>query len=194
MNLWNSSDSSAWNNALDAYNAVIRAQDVNRLVELDRWYHTELPQAIKSRPEPHVTDTELAQLTEWKMKRGEWRARNLVLVKSNTPDQVIEVSTAGLAAIPHPTKPISTIATLAGVGPATASAVVAAFAPEQYPFFDELVAAQVPQLGDVKWTLGYYAKYATALRDKATELGRPFNPATVERALWANSGGKTGRG
>jgi hypothetical protein len=194
MNLWNSSDSSAWNNALDAYNAVIRAQDVNRLVELDRWYHTELPQAIKSRPEPHVTDTELAQLTEWKMKRGEWRARNLVLVKSNTPDQVIEVSTAGLAAIPHPTKPISTIATLAGVGPATASAVVAAFAPEQYPFFDELVAAQVPQLGDVKWTLGYYAKYATALRDKATELGRPFTPATVERALWANSGGKTGRG
>lgn len=194
MNLWNSSDSSAWDNALDAYSAVIRAQDVNRLVELDQWYHTELPQAIKSRPEPHVTDTELAQLTEWKMKRGEWRARNLVLVKSNTPDQVVEVSTAGLAAIPHPTKPISTIATLAGVGPATASAVVAAFAPEQYPFFDELVAAQVPQLGDVKWTLGYYAKYATALRDKATELGRPFTPATVERALWANSGGKTGRG
>ena len=69
--------------------------------------------------------------------------------------------------MPHPTKPIATMATLAGVGPATASAAVSAFAPELYPFFDELVAAQVPKLGAVKWTMSYYATYAEALRERA---------------------------
>lgn len=191
MNLWTESDSSVWNDSLSRYDRVVAAQAVNRLVELDAWYHNELPAVIRGRAQPHVTNTELAQLTEWKMKRGEWRARNLVLVRSNAPEQVAEVSATGLATIPHPTKPISTIATLAGVGPATASAVVAAFAPDQYPFFDELVAAQVPTLGDVKWTLGYYAKYATALRERASQLGGTWTPAAVEQALWANSGGKT---
>lgn len=193
MTLWSRSNRSAWNHALSMYNSTIANQDVNRLVELDSWYHNELPKAIKSRPQPHVSATELAKLTEWKMKRGEWRARNLVLVRSNPPELVIDVTANGLATIPHPTKPISVIATLAGVGPATASAVVAAFAPEHYPFFDELVAAAVPELGDVKWTLGYYARYAGALREKAAELGAPFTAAMVEQALWAESGGKAGR-
>jgi hypothetical protein len=61
-----------------------------------------------------------------------------------------------------------------------------------YPFFDELVAAQVPDLGKVAWTLGYYGKYAAALRERAGALGTPWTPAMVERALWAHVGGKTG--
>jgi len=82
------------------------------------------------------------------------------------------------------------MAGLAGVGPATGSAAVAAYAPEHYPFFDELVAQQVPALGEVKWTLAYYAKYADALRDRATQLGVGWTPVMVERALWAHVGGK----
>jgi hypothetical protein len=126
------------------------------------------------------------------MARGVWRAPNLVLVRGNAPSLVIETSIAALAAVPHPKGPIATLATLAGVGPATASAAVAAFAPETYPFFDELVAEQVPTLGPVKWTLGYYVKYADALRARAAELGDAWTPVQVERALWANCGGKTG--
>ena len=72
--------------------------------------------------------------------------------------------------------------------PRTSSAA----APTIYPFFDELVAAQVPGLGKVAWTLGYYAKYAQALRERAGRLGRDWTPARVERALWANVGGKAG--
>ena len=93
---------------------------------------------------------------------------------------------------PHPTAPIKTLATLAGVGPATASAVAAAVAPNLYPFFDELFAGQIPQLGTVAWTLGYYARYAVALRERAAQLGDDWSPVTVERALWSHSGGKTG--
>ncbi len=192
--LWLSSDVSAWQHALDRYAAVIAAQGVAKLPDLDQWYHRELPTLIAARAEPAITLSELIRLTEWKMARGVWRAPNLVLVRGNDETDVLRVSADALAKIPHPTQPIATLATLAGVGPATASAAIAAAYPERYPFFDELVAAQVPALGKVAWTLGYYARYAAALRERATELGAPWTPAAVERALWANVGGKTGAG
>ena len=190
--LWATSSSVRWRDALGRYDEVIAKQDVAKLPELDAWYRDRLPAAIGSRTPPHVTHEELVRLTEWKMARGVWRAPNLVLVKGNAPDAVVSTSSAALAKIPHETGPISTLAKLDGVGPATASAVAAAVAPELYPFFDELVAAQVPALGKVAWTLGYYARYAAALRDRAASLGSSWTPVLVERALWANVGGKTG--
>jgi hypothetical protein len=186
--------SAALRRALDDYASVVAAQGVTKLAERDRWYHEELPRAIASRSPAYVTLDELVRTTEWKMSRGEWRARNLVLLRGNEPDAVIATSADALATIPHATKPISTLAKLGGVGPATASAVVAAAAPELYPFFDELVAAQLPELGKVAWTLGYYTRYADALRARARELGGDWTPAKLERALWAARGGKAGAG
>src|SRR6185503_7591499 len=142
--LWNSPAVAKWRDALDRYEDVIERQGVTKLAERDAWYRKELPKAIVGRAKPHVTLAELVKLTEWKMSRGEWRARNLVLVNGNDAASVIATTTAALSMIPHPTKPISEIAKLDGVGPATASAVAAATAPGVYPFFDELVAAQVP--------------------------------------------------
>lgn len=184
--LWSNDSDSAWRDALAAYDDVIASQSVGALAELDRWYQHELQPAIEARAKPHVTHDELVKLTEWKMSRGVWRARNLVLVRGNDPQTVIDTSTAALALVPHPTKPIAKLAELAGVGPATASAVAATYAPEVYPFFDELVANQVPGLGTVAFTMGYYGKYAAALRDRAAELGGDWTAARVERALWAN--------
>lgn len=190
--LWGSDVVDAWEGALARYGDVVAAQGVAKLPGLGAWYRDELPDAIASRTPAHVTRDELVRLTEWKMARGVWRARNLVLVRGNDTDAVVEATAAGLAEVPDPRKPITRIAALAGVGPATASAVAAAAAPEVYPFFDELVAAQVPGLGEVKFTLGYYARYADALRDRAARLGGGWTPARVERALWASSGGKAG--
>lgn len=190
--LWNSSSSTAWHAALDRYADVVARQDVAKLPALDAWYREELPQRIAERSSPHIVHDELVRLTEWKMARGVWRAPNLVLVRGNSADDVIRVSADAFALIPHPTKPIATLATLAGVGPATASAVAAAHAPELYPFFDELVAAQIPSLGKVAWTMGYYAKYAQSLRERAAALGDRWTPVMVERAMWAKVGGKTG--
>ena len=188
--LWDSTKLDTWRKALDSYQRVVAAQGVERLPALDSWYHDELPAIVRARSPMHVTLDELARLTEWKMARGEWRARNLVLVKGNAPDAVVAATAEAIAMVPHPTKPIARIAELDGVGPATASAVVAAIAPETYPFFDELVAAQVPRLGPVKWTHGFYARYAEALRERAGALGAGWTAAMVERALWANAGGK----
>ncbi len=194
--LWPDDRPGAWDEALARYDAVVAAQGVDRLPALDRWYHDVLPGLVAARAPASVTRDELVRLTEWKMARGVWRARNLVLVRGNAPAAVEAASREALAALAapgaRPTAPIAALATLAGVGPATASAAVAAVAPDRYPFFDELVAAQVPGLGPVAFTLGYYARYAEALRARAAALGGGWTPARVERALWAHAGGKAG--
>ena len=190
--LWSSTSLRAWDDALASYPDVVAKQGVARLAELDRWYREELAASIVAREPRHVTHAELVRLTEWKMARGVWRAPNLVLVRSNAEDVVIETSTDALSRLPHPTAPIATLAKLEGVGPATASAVVAAVEPSVYPFFDELVAEQVPALGKVAWTLGYYARYASALRERAAALGPDWTPVKIERAVWSSLGGKAG--
>jgi hypothetical protein len=191
-NLWTSDAEDAWRAALAKYAEVVEAQGVKPLPELDRWYRDELPAAIAARKVPHVTHAELVKLTEWKMARGVWRARNLVLVRGNDPALVERTSAAALAKVPHPSAPIATLAELAGVGPATASGVASAAAPEVYPFFDELVAARIPGMGQVTFTPKEYARYAEALRDRAARLGPSWTPTMVERALWADTGGKAG--
>ena len=190
--LWPATAESRWRDALRTYATVVERQGVARLPDLDVWYREELPAAIGKRRPRYATHAELVKLTEWKMARGVWRAPNLVLVKGNDAEQVKKTTTAALAAAPHPTAPVAALAKLDGLGPATASALAAAAEPTIYPFFDELVAAQVPTLGAVKWTLGYYAKYAEALRERARKLGGEWTPAMVERALWAAVGGKAG--
>lgn len=180
--------------ALDDYPAVVERQGVARLPELDRWYREEFPGQLASRHPAGLSRSELVRLTEWKMARGVWRAPNLVLVRSNDEETVEETSARALSKIPHPTAPISELAKLKGVGPATASAVAAAAAPEVYPFFDELVAEQIPGLGPVAWTMGYYGRYAEALRSAAREMAGEWTPALLERALWSYVGGKARAG
>jgi hypothetical protein len=192
--LWGSTIVADWQAALDDYAAVVQRQQVARLADLDAWYRDTLPGAIGARTPAHVTLEELARLTEWKMARGVWRPRNLALVRGNDPALVVETSSAALAQVPDPTGPIATLARLAGVGPATASAVAAAHAPAVYPFFDELVAAQIPGSGPVKFTPAYYARYAAAIRARAEQLGGGWTPVMVERALWSHAGGKAGAG
>lgn len=190
--LWRSDDVDDWKAALERYGDVVAAQGVPSLPGHDAWYRDELPASIAARRQPHITHAELVRVTEWKMSRGVWRARNLALVRGNAAALVVETSTDALGMVPDPTSPIATLAELAGVGPATASAVAAAAHPGVYPFFDELVGAQVPGLGTLAFTLGYYKRYAAALRERAATLGRQWTPVMVERALWTHVGGKAG--
>jgi hypothetical protein len=178
--------------ALDTYPAVVERQGATSLPGLDKWYRLELPELLAARTPAHLKLEELARLTEWKMARGAWRPRNLGLVRGNDPKAVEEVSALAFSKVPHPTSPISQLTKLAGVGPATASAALAALAPEVYPFFDDLVAGSLPGLGPVAWTLSYYAQYADALRKMAKELGSDWTPARLERAMWSYVGGKAG--
>src|SRR5207248_8339102 len=131
---------------------------------------------------------ELRDVTSWKMARGVWRERNRLLVSSNPPERVIEASRKAFAGSPDLRAPIAALSELAGVGPATASAVMAAYAPQSYPFFDELVAGQIPGLGPVAFTAKYYAAYAEKLRERAARLsklcGYAWTAQDVAQALW----------
>ena len=60
--LWTTEAPAAWAAALARYDDVIARQDVARLPELDRWYGEELPGAIASRRQAHVTHGELVRV------------------------------------------------------------------------------------------------------------------------------------
>ena len=199
MSLWESADCAAWHAAAERYPAVIAAmaRQAGGLDELDEWYHTTLPRLLAERDPVFLTRDELVSVTRWKMKRGVWRERNLVLIKGNAEGTVRETSTAAFAAVPDPRKPVALLSRLAGVGPATASAALAAHAPAHYPFFDEVVAAQAPGLGPVAFTLPYYLRYAAALRERAQQLDaacphQAWTAQAVSQALFAAAGGKLG--
>ncbi|HEV2007215.1 MAG TPA: hypothetical protein VGQ88_00685, partial [Burkholderiales bacterium] len=84
--LWTSDEREDWQRALASYERVIAEQGVERLPDLDRWYRDDLPETIAARQPPHVTLAELVRVTQWKMARGVWRARNLALVRGNAPE------------------------------------------------------------------------------------------------------------
>jgi hypothetical protein len=185
MTLWSRDDVASWSTALARYAHGVRGRGASRLVELDAWYQGALPATLAARAPAYVTAEELSRVTEWKMKRGKYRARNLTLVRGNAEADVRLRSEAAFAAIPDPRRPIVELASLAGVGPATASAVLAALRPDVYPFFDEVIAAQIPRLGDVAFTTPYYLRYAEQLRARAAALGPSWTAHAVGQALWA---------
>ena len=55
------------------------------------------------------------------MQRGKFRPRLMELVSSNTPEQVENITSKGLEAMPDVERAIRILSQLHGVGPATAS-------------------------------------------------------------------------
>ena len=123
--LWRSTEQSMWRDALDGYDQAIVALANRKLPEHDQWYRHELPGVVVARSPGYVTHDEMVRITEWKMLRGVWRAPNLVLVKNN-PTGAVEAATSTAAGLlDTPPKALAAVVTLGGVGPATASAVLA---------------------------------------------------------------------
>ncbi len=195
MNLWNNEHCADWQAVLGKYPQVIQAQRVRGLDELDAWYRGDFPRLVATREPAYITRAELERVTTWKMKRGVWRERNRILLAGNSPAVIKKTSRQAFAAVPDLRKPVSILSGLAGVGPATASAVLAGYSPALFPFFDETVAQQISNLGAVAFTASYYQRYAAALRARAAKLNehcqsRVWTAHEVSQALWAASGGK----
>ncbi len=191
FSVWGEKSCAVWRGLLASYPDAIASTGNEKLVNLDRWFREELPSTLASRNEPCLHLDELEGIAAWKMSRGVWRERNRLLIRSNSPEDVVEASRKAYAAIPDPKVPVQTLCTLAGVGPATASAALAAYNPGIYPFFDEAVAGQIPGLGPVAFTLKYYLTYASALRERVQELnalcgdGATFTPHDLAQSMWA---------
>ncbi len=188
--LFESKDKNAWQRALDAYPDVIVAQDAGDLPELDRWYREDLPGIVRARNPATLDLEELSKIVRWKMKRGEWRARNLALVRANPAERIDSCARSAFDTSVPPRKALAAFCELGGVGPATASAALAVARPSEFPFLDDLIGAAIPAAGQPTFTVGYYFKYADALIQKAAELGAPWTAQMVGLAIWSAIGGK----
>ncbi|CAD5192006.1 uncharacterized protein LOC135599045 [Musa acuminata AAA Group] len=185
-------DVGAWSESLSAYDgrlALLRKPD---LLPLDAFYRAELPVLLRRRePRPFLTKPELRRLMQWKLSRGKWRPRLLDYVSSLDEASVDSASRRAFAALPDLSKAVSELTVLKGVGPATASAVLAAYAPDVAPFMSD--EAMMAAMGNVKeYTLKQYLAFAEKLQTKAKDLsaeGIIFTPSDVERALWSSAVG-----
>ncbi|XP_051149717.1 uncharacterized protein LOC127264302 [Andrographis paniculata] len=184
-----SSDAALWREALASYESVLETLGKPNLISLDEFYRNELPNLLHHRnPNPYIAKDELARLMEWKLSRGKWRPRLLSFVSSLNDAVVKEASGKAFASLPDISKAVSELTVLKGVGPATASAVLAAYAPEVAPFMSD--EAMVSVIGDSKdYSLKRYMIFAEKLQAKAKELSTPedvFTASDVERALWSS--------
>ncbi|XP_011074324.1 uncharacterized protein LOC105159080 [Sesamum indicum] len=189
---FNSSDAALWREALGYYEAVIKTLGKPDIISLDDFYRKELPNLLHQRdPNPYITTDELSRLMQWKLARGKWRPRLLSFVSSLDDVVVRDTSAKAFASLPDVSKAITELTVLKGVGPATASAVLAAYAPDVAPFMSD--EATVAVVGDSKdYSLKRYMVFVEKMQAKAKELSTledQFTPSDVERALWSSTVG-----
>ncbi|KAK2452673.1 DNA binding protein [Trifolium repens] len=191
-------DVSVWKEALSTYSSQIQSLSLSKnkpnLVSLNQFYCNELPSLLHQRnPNPFITTQELSKLMQWKLSRGKWRPRLLDFVSSIDENVVKRASEKAFESLPDISKAITELSALKGVGPATASAVLAAFAPNLTPFMSD--EAMQAALGNSKdYTLKQYLIFANKLQEKAKELSSEealFTPSDIERALWSSAIGKS---
>ncbi|KAL7085358.1 hypothetical protein ACP275_14G277400 [Erythranthe tilingii] len=185
-----SSDAGVWREALSSYEATMENIGKPNLIPLDDFYRNELPNLLHKRnPNPYITTDELSKLMQWKLARGKWRPRLLSFVSSLDDAVVRDASGKAFASLPDVSKAISELTVLKGVGPATASAVLAAYAPDVAPFMSD--EAMVAVVGDSKdYSLKRYLVFAEKIQIKAKELSSSddiFTPSDVERAVWSST-------
>ncbi|KAK0335794.1 hypothetical protein LTR02_015637 [Friedmanniomyces endolithicus] len=102
-----------------------------------------IPAAVHSRDPQHLTKDELALLMDWKLAHGKFRPQLRKLIQQNegvtVKSTTIEAFRMPLDTDADVVKAISTLSTLRGVGPATASLLLSVKDEARVPFFsDEL--------------------------------------------------------
>ncbi|KAK9994373.1 hypothetical protein SO802_024076 [Lithocarpus litseifolius] len=184
------SDLNLWKEALSSYSTRLESLNKPNLISFDDFYSNQLPPILRNRnPNPYITTAELSKLMQWKLTRGKWRPRLLDFVSSLDEAAVKSASEKAFQSLPDVSKAVSELTVLKGVGPATASAVLAAYAPDVAPFMSD--EAMVAALGNSKdYSLKQYLLFANKLQTKAKELSsenETFTPSDVERALWSSA-------
>ncbi|XP_061191562.1 uncharacterized protein LOC133199710 [Saccostrea echinata] len=157
------------------------------LEKLDLWFQKELPSAIKDRKDKHITKAELCKLMKWKLSRGKFRPRLQQMVESNPEDAVVSASKKAFKHLPNLKKAIEELTVLKAVGPATASAVLAAGAPEQAAFMADESMQALPGLQPLQYTLGFYLQYMDKIKHlmKILQKGdKDWTAQKVELTLW----------
>merc|ERR1719204_1800984 len=161
------------------------------LLKLDKWYQNELPKKIKSRgKEAHLTHEEIVQHIKWKLARGKFRPRLKDLIQMNTPRVVMQETKKAFRASDKRKDieaAVSALSNLKGVGPAMASAVLAAMAPDLAPFMADELLLSMPEVEGIDYTMQEYMKLVEKTEecvDRLNAQGGDWNPHKVEMAVW----------
>ncbi|KAK8937469.1 hypothetical protein KSP39_PZI012047 [Platanthera zijinensis] len=180
------SNLSSWKSSLASYDSCLESLQKPDLISLDAFYRKEIPLLIRQRePQPFIARPELHRLVRWKLSRGKWRPR-LLDFASSLPETLVEsASKKAFASLPDLRKAVSELTVLKGIGPATASAILAAYAPNVAPFMSD--EAMVATLGSAKeYTLKQYLYFAEKLQEKAKSFSVRYcyaTPSDIWRAI-----------
>ncbi|XP_067859839.1 uncharacterized protein zgc:112496 [Heptranchias perlo] len=194
--LYNCKDPAVWRSVFALYWDVVEAKTTaskggkaGKLAALDKWYQEELPAAVCSRAEKFLTHAELVQLMEWKLTRGKFRPRLQQMVKTNSTDSVESCTRKAFKLLPDISAAITEISKLKALGPATASAVLVAGAPQEAAFMADEVVQSIPGLVPIQYTLKHYVLYLDKVRECARQLNeidlvKDWTPHRIEQCLW----------
>ncbi|KAI4898070.1 hypothetical protein NFI96_018067, partial [Prochilodus magdalenae] len=189
-------DPDVWRGIYGKYWAVVEAKSAGKgktsgkLLALDKWYQEELPVVIEARTERSLIHTELVKLMEWKLTRGKFRPRLQQLVSSNSEEAVINCTKKAFNLLPNIQSAIAELSTLKGLGPATASAVLAAGAPSEAAFMADEAVESIADLRPVQYTAKHYSLFLQKILHKTKQLNKAdseqdWTPHKVELCLWA---------
>jgi len=171
--LWISQDSVIWEAALQQYDEQRDRQNNSKiLTPLDLWYMNQLPNLLSK--QKFISQSQLSQLMKWKLARGQNRPSLQKFVDSLSDALVQKTSKEAFAILDDdPGKALDRLATLKGIGPATASAILSAYS-ASIPFLSDeaLIAVNLP---------GKYTKAAfLRLLEESTEICKTLNSQGVE--------------
>lgn len=188
------SPASEWTTARSKYTSAVKAASAQRrkadLEHLEDQVFTKLPAGINSRKPRHIQLDELQTIVKWKLQRGKWRPRLEKLASSNSETDVVDESTKAFKLLKEddPKGALGALIELKGVGPATASAIIA-IVDRSVVFMSDEVLIKV--FGERKYTMKVYLELLTKVKDKAGSLqkesGEEWTPRMVERAVYAST-------
>mmetsp|Transcript_2765 Transcript_2765/g.6076 ORF Transcript_2765/g.6076 Transcript_2765/m.6076 type:complete len:500 (+) Transcript_2765:127-1626(+) len=188
--LWKSGGPTDWHKALHSVDEAVRCTGKDRLQLLEEWFRTKLPKDLGARdPQPYLTREELVKLVDWKLTHGKWRPKLLEYAKDQDEKDVKEISEKALKALQgcvpgqrdKVQSALQTLTALKGVGPATASAVLAAACPHVPFMSDEALEAAV---GKRDYTVKVYMSLVEALQNKAQQLNE--QQQQQEEEVWGS--------
>ncbi|KYO32487.1 uncharacterized protein LOC106737444 isoform X2 [Alligator mississippiensis] len=190
--LYGCQDPACWRRVRDLHWAVVEAKGSERkgLAGLEKWYQEELPAALAGRKEKHLTQGEVVKLMQWKLTRGKFRPRLQQLVATNSQETVERCTRKAFQLLPDVAAAITELSQLKAIGPATASAILAAGAPEVVAFMADEAVESIPGLTPIKYSLKHYICYLDRIQlctKKLNEVDKEkdWTPHQVEMCLWA---------
>ncbi|XP_071953107.1 uncharacterized protein [Antedon mediterranea] len=194
-----SNDVDEWSRVLGIYKQVLqlKASQIKKpgagktLIELDYWYQEELSGEIQSRKDKYLTHAELSKLMKWKLARGKFRPRLTELVQTNSPELVETTSTKAFKNLPNIKAAIKDLVVLKAVGPATASAILTAGAPDQVAFMADESMLSIAGLTPLEYTAKHFDKYMKSIEECVSRLNKKdpekkWTPHKIEIALWTH--------